>query len=96
MLIKLKFTHNTAILDIVNNGTETIIFKPEEMIGIVDVRSIGYYKLKQGILQHNLSKYYQFERADTLCEYFDKFVNTLKKEREQKEPEEKLSMVRFQ
>ena len=28
MLIKLKFTHNAAILDIVNNGTETIIFKP--------------------------------------------------------------------
>ena len=36
MLIKLKFTHNAAVLDIVNNGTETIIFKPEEMIGIVD------------------------------------------------------------
>ena len=33
MLIKLKFTHNTTMLDIVNNGTETIIFKPEEMIG---------------------------------------------------------------
>ena len=27
MLIKLKSTCNTAILDIVNNGTETIIFK---------------------------------------------------------------------
>ena len=51
MLIKLKFTCNAAILDIVNNGTETIIFKPEEMIGIVDLRSLGYYKIKQGILQ---------------------------------------------
>ena len=50
MLIKLKFTHNVAILDVVNNGTETIIFKPEEMIGIVDLRSLGYYKIKQGIL----------------------------------------------
>ena len=38
MLMKLKFTHNVAILDIVNNGTETIIFKPEEMLGIVDLR----------------------------------------------------------
>ena len=28
-----------------------------------------------------------FERADTLCEYFNKFINTLKKEREQKELE---------
>ena len=50
MLIKLKFTHNAAILDIVNNGTETIILKSKEMIGIVDLRSLGYYKIKQGIL----------------------------------------------
>ena len=89
MLIKLKFTCNTAILDIVNNGTETIIFKPEEMLGIVDLRSLGCYKIKQGILQQQyLSKYYRFERADTFCEYFDKFVNMLKKEREKKKLEE--------
>ena len=50
ILIKLKFTCNAAILDIVNNGTETIIFEPEEMIGIVDLRLLGYYKIKQGIL----------------------------------------------
>ena len=80
MLIKLKFTQNAAILDIVNNGTENIIFKPEEMIGIVDLRSLGYYKIKQGILQQNLNKYYRFERAETLCKYFNKFINTLKKE----------------
>ena len=61
MLIKLKFTPNTAILDIINNSTETIIFKPEGMIGIVDLRSLGYYKIKQGILQQNVSKYYKFE-----------------------------------
>ena len=61
-----------------------MIFKPEEMIGIIDLRSLGYYKIKQGILQQNLSRYYKFERADKLCEYFNKFVNTLKAEREQK------------
>ena len=53
MLIKLEFTCNSVIVDIVNNSTETIIFKPEEMIGIVDLRSLGYYKIKQGILQQN-------------------------------------------
>ena len=63
MLIKLKFTCNAAILDIVINGTETIKFKTEEALGIVDLRSLGYYKIKQGILQQNLSKYYRFERA---------------------------------
>ena len=66
-----------------------MIFKPEEMIGILDLRSLGYYKIKQGILQQNLSTYYRFEKAEKLCEYFNKFVNTLKKEREQKLPEDK-------
>ena len=34
MLIKLKFTCDVAILDIVNNDTESIIFKFQEMIGL--------------------------------------------------------------
>ena len=83
LLIKLKFTHNRVILDIKNAGKDTMILRPEEMIGIVDIRSLGYYKIKQGILQQNLSKYYRFEEAEKLCEYFIKFVDTLKKEREQ-------------
>ena len=95
MLIKLKFTHNAAILDIVNNDAGTIIFKPEEMLGIVDLRLLGYYKIKQGLLQQTLSKYYRFEKEDTLCKYFNKFINTLKKEREQKELEENLYIYKI-
>ena len=53
------------------------------MIGIVDIRSLGYYKIKQGILQQKLSRYYRFEEAKKLCEYFNKFVGTLKQDREQ-------------
>ena len=93
MLIKLKFTHNAVILDIVNNSRETIIFKQEEMLGIVDLKLLGYYIIKQTILQQNLSKYYRFGRADTLCEYFNKFTNTLKKKREQKEWEENYPLL---
>ena len=51
------------------------------MLGILDLRSMDYYKIKQGILQQNLSKYYRFESADTLCKQLNKFINTLKKER---------------
>ena len=82
LLINLKITCNKAVLDIVNKGKDTMIFKPEEMIDIIDLRSLGYYKIKQGILQQNLSRYYRFEKAEKLCEYFNRFVNTLKKERE--------------
>ena len=66
-----------------------MIFRLEEMIGIIDLRSLGYYKIKQGILQQNLSWCYRFEKVEKLCEYFSKFVNTLKKEREQNLPEDK-------
>ena len=83
LLIKLKFTCNKAVLDIKNAGKNTMILRPEEMIGIVDIRSLGYYKIKQGILQQNLSRYYRFEEAKKLCEYFNKFVDTLKRDREQ-------------
>ena len=68
LLIKLKFTCNKAILDIKNKGKDTMILRLEEMIGIVDIRSLGYYKIKQDILQQNLSKYYRFEKVEKLCE----------------------------
>ena len=57
-----------------------MIFKPGEVIGVIDLRSLGYYKIKQGILQKKLNRYYKFEIAEKLCKYFNKFVNTLKKQ----------------
>ena len=66
------------MLDITNNGLGTIIFGPKEVLGILDFKSLGYYKIKQGILQLNLSKYYSFKKADTLCKQFHKFIDTLK------------------
>ena len=88
LLIKLKFTRNKVILDVTNKGIDTMIFKPDGMIGIIALRSLGYYKIKQGILQQNLSRYYKFKRPEKLCEYFNKFINILRKEREQKIPED--------
>ena len=40
ILLKLKVICNATMLDIVKNSTDTIIFKPEEMLGIVDLRSL--------------------------------------------------------
>ena len=82
-MLKLKFTWNFAILDMANSFLETVIFDPKEMLGILDLRLIGYYKIKQGILQQNMSKYYRFESAGTLCEQFNKFVNSLKREKKE-------------
>ena len=81
MMLKLEFMWNLATLDIMNRGLDTITFDQKEMRGVLDLRSLGYYKIKQGILQQNLSKYYKFESADTLCKQLNKFINALKKER---------------
>ena len=70
-------------MDIKNAGKDTMILNLKEMIGIIDIRSLGYYKIKQGILQQNLSKHYRFEEASKLCEYFNKFGEALKEDREQ-------------
>ena len=62
---------------------EMVIFHPKDMLGILDLRSMGYYKIKQGILQQILSKYYSFRSVDNLCEQFNRFINTLLKERKE-------------
>ena len=69
------------MLDITNSNSETLILNPEEAIGILGhLRSLGYYKIKQGGLQQNLSRYYKFESAEEVCDKFNNLINTLKKE----------------
>ena len=46
MMLKLKFIRNKAMLDITNNTWEILIFDRKTMIGILDLRSLGYYKIK--------------------------------------------------
>ena len=62
------------------------------MIGILDLRSLGYYRIRQGVLQQNLSKGYNSESADRLCEEFNTLVNELKKDKNIRQ--RKVSMVR--
>ena len=57
------------------------------MIGILDLRSLGYYKIKQGILQQHLGIHHHFELAKNICTQFSRFVNLLKKEEDN--PKEK-------
>ena len=89
VVLKLKFVRNCASLDIVNNTQETVIFDPNQILGILDLRSLGYYKIKQGVLQQNLSKNYHFESVEKLCEEFNAIVNARKKEEEKEVEKDK-------
>ena len=54
-MIKLKFIRNKAVLKITNNTHEAVTFARTEMMGIVDLRSLGFYKIKQEVLQEHLA-----------------------------------------
>ena len=86
-MMKLKFIRNKVTLKITNNTSETVTFDKTDMIGILDFRSLGYYKVKQDVLQKHLGKHYHFELAEDICAQFNRFVNLLKKEEES--PKEK-------
>ena len=84
VVLKLKFVRNCASLDTTNYTHEMVTFEPK-MLGILDLRSLGYYKVKQGVLQQNLSKCYHFESVERLCEEFNTIVNERKKEEKEVE-----------
>ena len=50
-MLKLKFTQHLTILDVTNSGLVIIIFDLKDMLGILDQRSMDYYRIKQEILQ---------------------------------------------
>ena len=64
LTMKLKFIRNRAMFKVTNSTHEMVTFDPKEMLGIVDLRSLGYYKIKQGVLQQNLSCMYHSESAN--------------------------------
>ena len=82
LTMKLKFIRNRAIFKVTNDTHETVTFDPKEMLGIVDMRSLSYYKINQGVLQQNLSCMYHFESVNKVCNQFNRLINTLKKEEE--------------
>ena len=81
-MIKLKFIRNKAVLKNTNKTYETVTFGWTEMIGVVDLRLLGFYKIKQEVLQEHLDKHYHFESADDICNLYNRFVNLMGKEEE--------------
>ena len=83
--IKLKFIRNKAVLKIKNKTLESITFGRTEMMGVVDLRSLGFYKIKQEVLQEHLSRHYHFELADDVCNQYNRLVNLMRKEEDKSE-----------
>ena len=84
-MIKLKFIQNRVVLKIKNKTHKTVTFGKTNMMGVVDLRSLGFYKVKQEVLQEHLSRHYHFELADDVCDQYNRLVNLMRKEEENSE-----------
>ena len=84
-MIKLKFIWNKAVLKIKNKACETIMTGRSDVMGVVDLRSLGFYKIKQEVLQEHLSRHYHFELADNVCDQYNRLINLMRKEEEKSE-----------
>ena len=76
----LQFTRNTKFVMWLLILRLQSFLEKDEAIGVVEERSIEYYKIKQGIFTENLSTYYEFWSTESLCKEFNKFMNTFQKE----------------
>ena len=85
LTMKLKFVRNRAIFKVINSMHKMVTFDPKKMLGVVDLVLLGYYKIKQGVLQQNLSCMYHFESGSKVCDQFNRLINTLKREEEEEE-----------
>ena len=47
LTMKLKFLRNRPMFKVTNSTHDTVTFDPKEMLGIVDLRSLGCYKINK-------------------------------------------------
>ena len=45
IMLKVKFMQNIAMLDMTNSSPEILLLSPREALGILDLRSLCYYKI---------------------------------------------------
>ena len=57
-------------------------FGQTEMMGVVDLRSLGFYKIKQEVLQEHLGRHYHLKLTDYICNQYNRLVNLMRKEEE--------------
>ena len=54
--VQCKLQNNLGVLDMVNTSKTTMLFSTNTALGIVDIRSLGFFNIKHVTLQYNLSK----------------------------------------
>ena len=53
-MIMVKIVRYIGLLSVTDNSSEPHVIRKDEAWSIVNLRSIGYYKVKQSIIQHHI------------------------------------------
>ena len=69
----------------VNNSRQTMYFRKEKALGIVDIRSLGYYNIRHSVLEYNLGEHYEFASFNKLASVYEdmKLANYQMKQKEE-------------
>ena len=70
--MKIRLVDNVTVMQIINNTPTTMYFSPEQSIGIVDIRSLGYYNIKPEVMHFNLTGFRNLSSRWDMDPHFEK------------------------
>ena len=71
--MKVEFKEKKAFLEVTNDSANVLVLDHQKAKEILDIRSLGYYKIPQGVLQQRLSKYSSSESLQNIFELYNNF-----------------------
>ena len=70
--MKIRLVDNITVMQIINNTPTTMYLSPEQSIGVVDIRSLGYYNIKPEVMQFNLTGFHNLSTGSDIDPHFEK------------------------
>ena len=69
--VRIKMKNNVAVVEIINTSNKVLQFTKEKAMGIVDIRSLGYYTIRHCVLEYNLSSDFTFANFNKLASAYE-------------------------
>ena len=69
--MKIRLVDNITVMQIINNTPTAMYFSPEQSIGIVDIRSLGYYNIKPEVMRFNLTGFHTLSSRWDMDPHFE-------------------------
>ena len=75
--MKVRIVDNITVMEIINNTPSTMYLCPDEFIGIVDIRSLGYYNIKPQVMHFNLTGIHNLFSKWNLDNRFEEYYSKI-------------------